>query len=341
MHRRSFLSSALAAAVRLPRKIRIGMIGLEGHSGIILDALRDLPDAEFAAFEDADPARGTKLRARRYATFEEMLDHERLDVVGIAGPNAERVPAILAAAARKVHIAAEKPLALNRADLERVKAAVAANGVRLTMFLPMRFYGCYTEMRRIITSGGIGEVAQVDAQKSYKLGPRPEWMLHHATYGGTIPHIGIHMVDLIRYTTGLEIMDAFSLQNRIGFPESKAMENTTASLFRLKNGAISVLHMDYLRPEAADGHGDDRLRVAGTGGVIEYQEHGGLKLIGGKQKETALSSLPPDRSLFVDFLDSIYNGKPAGLTLAEIYRANEIVLAARESAETGRLTPTL
>ena len=162
--------------VRLPRKVRIGMIGLEGHSGIVLDALRDLPDAELAAFQDADPARGTKLRARRYATFEDMLAHEQLDVVGIAGPNHERVPAILAAASRKIHIAAEKPLALNRTDLERVKAAVALNGVRLTMFLPMRFYGCYSEMRRIITSGVIGEVAQVDAQKSYKLGPRPEWM---------------------------------------------------------------------------------------------------------------------------------------------------------------------
>ncbi len=335
MLRRSFLSSALAFAVKLPRKIRVGMIGLEGHSGIVLDSLKELPDVELAAFYDPDPKRGTKLKAKRYSDYRELLEREKLDVVGIAGPNAERAPAILACAARKLHIAAEKPLALSRADLQRIKTAISSNGVRLTMFLPMRFYGSYSEMRRIVGSGAIGEVAQVDAQKSYKLGSRPDWMRHHDTYGGTIPYIGIHMVDLIRYTTGREITEAFSMQNRIGHPDMGDMENTTATIFRLDNGAVSALHMDYLRPEAADGHGDDRLRIAGTNGVIEFQEQGGLKLTTDTQKERLIAPLPPDRSLFGDFLDSVYNGKPAGLSLEDIYRANEIVLAARESAEQG------
>ena len=316
------------------------MIGLEGHSGIVLDALPELPGVELTAFYDPDPKRGVKLNARRYSTYQEMLDREAFDVVGIAGSNQERVPAILACAAKKIHVAAEKPLALTRADLSKVKEAVASAGIRLTMFLPMRFYGSYSEMRRIIAGGAIGEVAQTDAQKSYKLGGRPEWMRTHETYGGTIPYIGVHMVDLIRYTTGRDIVEAFSMQNRIGHPEMRDMENTTATVFRLDNGSVSVLHMDYLRPETAEGHGDDRLRVAGTEGVIEFQEHAGLRLISKAGKEHEIAPLPKDRSLFADFLDSVYNGKPAGLTLDDIYRANEIVLAARESAETGLLVRT-
>ncbi len=335
MLRRSFLSSALAFAVKLPRKIRVGMIGLEGHSGIVLDAFKDLPDVELVAFYDPDPQRGTKLKARRYSDYHELLAREKLDVVGIAGSNAERAPVILACAARKIHIAAEKPLALTRSDLQRIKSAVSSNGIRLTMFLPMRFYGSYSEMRRIVAGGAIGEVAQVNAQKSYKLGPRPEWMRHHDTYGGTIPFIGVHMVDLIRYTTGREITRAFSMQNRIGHPDMGDMENTTATVFLLDNGAVSTLHMDYLRPDSAEGHGDDRLRIAGTKGVLEFQEQGGLKLTTDQQKERLIAPLPADRSLFADFLDSVYNGKPAGLSLDDIYRANEIVLAARESAERG------
>lgn len=316
------------------------MIGLEGHSGIVLDALSELPNVELTAFYDPDPKRGGKLNARRYSSYQEMLEREQFDVVGIAGSNDERVPAILACAARKIHIAAEKPVALTRADLDKVKQAVASKGIRLTMFLPMRFYGSYSEMRRIIASGAIGEVAQTDAQKSYKLGPRPEWMLNTKTYGGTIPYIGVHMVDLIRYTTGRDIVEAFSMQNRIGHAEMKDMENTTATVFRLDNGSVSVLHMDYLRPESAEGHGDDRLRVVGTEGIIEFQEHAGLKLIAKGGKEHEIAPLPKDRSLFADFLDSVYNGKPAGLSLDDIYRVSEIVLAARESAETGRMVRT-
>ena len=314
------------------------MIGLEGHAGIVLDALGELPDVEFVAFYDADPGRGAKWKdARRYQDYRAMLDRERPDVVGIAGPNAERVPAILACAERKIHIAAEKPIALSFADLDRVKAAVAAGGVRLTMFLPMRFYGSYSEMRRVIQAGTLGEVAQVDAQKSYKLGSRPEWMKNRATYGGTIPFIGAHMIDLIRYTTGREVVETFSMQARIGNPESRDMENTTGTLLRLDNGAVCVLHMDFLRPDAAAGHGDDRLRVAGTQGVIEFQERGALRLATGTRKEMELSPLPADRSLFVDFLESVYNGKRASLSEDDVWRVSEIVLAARESAETGRM----
>ena len=46
-----------------------------------------------------------------------------------------------------------------------------------------------------------------------------------------------------------------------------------------------------------------------------------------------ITELPASRSLFLDFLDSVYNQKPAGLPLSDIYRVNEIVLGARESAE--------
>jgi predicted dehydrogenase len=111
------------------------------------------------------------------------------------------------------------------------------------------------------------------------------------------------------------------------------MENTTGSLFRLDNGGVAVLHMDFLRPQTAPTHGDDRLRLVGAGGVVEYQEATGVTVITGSQKPRTITELPKDRSLFLDFLDSVYNQKPAGLPLSDIYRVNEIVLAARESAE--------
>src|SRR5581483_10065908 len=83
----------------------------------------------------------------------------------------------------------------------------------------------------------------------------------------------------------------------------------------------------------APTHGDDRLRLAGTEGVVEYQESTGVTLMTGKEKPRVLTDLPPGGSLFLDFLDSVYNGKPAGLSIADIWRVNEIVLGARESAE--------
>ena len=141
------------------------------------------------------------------------------------------------------------------------------------------------------------------------------------------------MVDLMRWISGREFAEAVSLQTRIGYPEYGQMENTTGTLFRLDNGGVAVLHMDYLRPQTAATHGDDRLRLAGTGGVVEYQQATGVTVVTGKQNARSITELPQSRSLFLDFLDAVYNGKPAGLSLSDIYRVNEIVLGARESAE--------
>jgi hypothetical protein len=91
--------------------------------------------------------------------------------------------------------------------------------------------------------------------------------------------------------------------------------------------------MDYLRPETAPTHGDDRLRLAGTKGVVEYQAATGVTLVTDRQEPVTVRDLPPQRSLFLNFLDHVYNGKPTGLSMADIWRANEIVLAAREAAE--------
>jgi predicted dehydrogenase len=229
-------------------------------------------------------------------------------------------------------VASEKPLALSIADLDRIKHAVAASGISLTMFLPMRFEGVYRAMRDIVRRGAIGEAAQIDGQKSYKLGERPEWMRNRSEFGGTIPYIGIHMVDLIRFTSGRELAKSVSMHARVGFPEMRDMENTTGTLFRMDNGGVAVMHLDYLRPEKGEGHGDDRLRIAGTKGVLEYREHSGLSLVTLAEPERAISNLPANGSLFLDFLDAAYNGKPTGLPLQDIYRANEIVLEAQAAA---------
>jgi predicted dehydrogenase len=95
--------------------------------------------------------------------------------------------------------------------------------------------------------------------------------------------------------------------------------------------------MDYLRPAAAPSHGDDRLRVAGTKGVVEYQESTGLTLVTGEKKPQVVGSLPPERSLFVEFLDFVYDGKPPTVTLDDIYRNTEIVIKAQQAAREGIL----
>jgi predicted dehydrogenase len=337
------MATALAAEpVKLPGKVRVGIAGLEGHVGEITGPLKQLPDVEIVAIADDDDAtlerfgrRPEFTAAHRYGDYRRMLDAEKLDLVAVCNNNGARAGAVLECVNRKLHVVAEKPLSITRADLDRIKAAVARENVKLSMLISMRYEPPYAALRQIVESGEIGEVAQISSQKSYKLGARDSWYAHRETYGSTILWIGIHMVDLMRFASGREFTHASSFTGRVGHPELGPMDNTTVSGFRLDNGGTATLHMDYFRPETAPTHGDDRLRLAGTKGVAEYMAATGVTLVTAKSAPVVIDKLPPPRWLFVDFLEHIYNGKPATLPLADIYRVCEITLAAHEAAVSG------
>jgi len=333
------------APVKFPDRIRVGIIGLEGHYSEILDATKVVPQIQISAIAERNedllrrvPGNPLLRDAKVYRDFRELLDRETLDVVAVCGENGSRAAAIQACAARKIPIVAEKPLALTLQELDHVRSAVARANVAVTTLLPMRFDAQYRKMRSIVSSGDIGEVVMLAAQKSYKLGTRPDWMKNKASYGGTIPYIGIHMVDLMLYAGGHDFKSAAAFQSRVGFPEMNDMENNAVVVFQLDNRGSASLRLDYLRPASAPTHGDDRLRIAGTEGIIEYQGSTGLMLMTSKQGPRPITvESSPSKLLFVDFLESLYGNTKHAISLQEIYRVNEIVLKAREAAETGRV----
>jgi predicted dehydrogenase len=339
---------ALAAAgaptpVRLPRPIRVGLIEFDGHAGEITGQLKNLPDVELAAVCAKDQkvlarqGRSPLLaKAAQYSDYNQMLDREKLDVVAVCNNNGERAEAVLACTRRNINVIAEKPLAITRADYDKVRKSVLESRVSLGMLLPMRYDPPYKALRQIVADGLVGEVTQIGSQKSYKLGTRPEWFRKRSTYGSTILWIGIHMIDLMRWTSGREFVQAAGFQSKVG-PEVGDMETVSASVFQLDNGGVAALRMDYFRPETAATHGDDRVRLAGTKGVAEYMAATGVTLITQGEKPRVLTELPPAGSVFVDYLQATYNGKAPTLTLQEIWRVNEITLAAHEAAESGRI----
>jgi len=329
-------AAARAAAVRLPRRVALGLIGYDGHPEEILRPLADFPDVELVAVADAGSDASAiqsaihnpfVSKARRYADYPEMLHREKLDCVAICNHNGNRAAAILECAGRQLNVIAEKPLAITRRDLDSVIAAVEKHRIRAGMLLPMRFDPPYLAMKQVVDSGEIGEVCQIDAQKSYQLDRRPEWQKHARSYGSTILWIGIHMIDLMSFASGRKFAQAASLQGHVGFPELGDMQNVTATIFRLENGGTATLRMDYLRPASVKGHGDDRLRLAGARGIVEYQEETGVTVMGPAGKRI-LTDLPPQGSVFADFLRSTYLGEKAALTWQEIVYANEWTLAA-------------
>lgn len=332
-------SAALAAAVtepvRLPKKIRVGILGFEGHTGEILSPLPRLPDVEIVSYWSSDGKKQSRLgAAKQHSNWREMLDNEKLDVVSVTNNNGERAEAIVEAARRKINVVAEKPLAIDKAGLNAVRREVERSKISLGMLLNMRYQPRFLALKKVVSEGTIGEVIQIASQKSYKLGQRAPWFQKTSTYGGSITWVGVHMLDLMRWTSGREFTSVAGFETRIGRDVGE-METATASVLHMDNGGLATLRVDYLRPETAPSHEDDRLRLAGTKGIVEYQAATGVTLVTTAEKPVVIEALPPAGSLFIDYLNATYNSKPPTITLQDIYRICEVTLAAEEAANRG------
>src|SRR5262249_50408197 len=156
--------------VRLPRQVRLGLIGFDGHPGEVLGQLGRLPDVKFVAYaiDGTDPLELRQVlnnpavrNTRRYEGFGPMLEHEKLDLVAVCNNDGRRARAILACGAKGLHVIAEKPLAISRPDLAAIKKVYSKPGLRIGCLLPMRFSPPYQALKNIVASGQIGEILQI------------------------------------------------------------------------------------------------------------------------------------------------------------------------------------
>ena len=95
---------------------------------------------------------------------------------------------------------------------------------------------------------------------------------------------------------------------------------------------MASVNADYFRPLSAPTHDDDRLRIAGSEGVVEYRE--GKVLLIDKNGRQELP-LPKEQNIFEQFLRRI-GGENTGVTPEEGFTVTRLALAARRAADTGK-----
>jgi len=331
-----------------PAKIDVGLIGKDGHAYYVLNGIPKVDGARLAAYAKGDSAEDVSWLQKERAftdqtaifdSYDEMLEKVHLTVAVVCLPYYRNAGACIAAARRGIHVISEKPVATTEADLDALERAVKESGVRLTAMLAMRLIPAYLCIHRAVAAGTIGEPILATAQKSYKWDERPDFYRRRETYGGSFLWVGIHAVDYVRFATGLEYSHVMGHHGNNAHPDYPGCEDHGAMIFRFENGGTAVIHMDYLRPPKAPTHGDDRLRIAGSDGVIEIKDFGRrVELIAGDQEPRDLD-LPESRDFFVDFVAELRGETKHIIGPDEAIRVTRICIKAREAADTGRVIP--
>lgn len=325
--------------------MRLAIAGLKGHQGVAVAGLPKIEGAALVAVADdtpgaAEAAAGWSVAApdfKAYRDWRRMLDEQDLDVLVEAGVDSERADVLCAALDRGIHVLAEKPLAHDLEGLERVRAALASSTCCLSMLLTMRYDPLYRAVCAQVEEGRLGTICLASVQKSYRLGERPAWQRDRQTFSGIIPFIGIHALDLIVWTTGLKPLTGFAYQANTGHPALGDMEDNAVVGLELAGGAHACLRLDYCRPAKASTHGDDRLRIAGSQGVIEAWGATQRLTLMTDDEEPRDLPLPEAPDLFVEFAQAASEGRQAPISAADCLDRSEAVLKLRQAARERRI----
>ena len=321
----------------------ICIIGDNGHYHSVLEAVREnpseyqtlcispgFPGENISGLKNAVDSAG--IGYREHGDYQTMLQNETFDAAVVCSEFNLHAEISLHAMKKGVHVLCEKPLCTTREDYERLSRYAGSVKVKISAMLAMRYEPQFYAAYKAIRSGEIGNVRLLQAQKSYKLGERPAFYRKRDSYGGTILWVGIHAIDWIQWLSGESFVSVSALHSNMENFGHGDLETTAAAQYAMTNNAIATVTCDYYRPDAAPTHGDDRIRVTGTKGVVEVRNDGAF-LLNGKGSVT----LPHDKKLnsFDDFIRYINGAADVRLDMEQSFAATLAALKALESADTG------
>ena len=192
--------------------INVAIIG-QGRSG------RDIHGAYFHSDRNThfkvvavvDALEERRIRAKEeygcdvYASYQELFERKDIDLVINSTFSHLHAPVSIDLLEHGFNVICEKPFAKTYEDGCRVIKAAKKNGKMLNVFQQSRLAPYYREIRRILDSGALGEIAQINIRFN-GFARRWDWQTSKAYAGGGVRNTGPHPLD--------QAMDL------LGFPEN-------------------------------------------------------------------------------------------------------------------------
>jgi len=291
------------------------------------------------SFDGEDLARLERLSPAPplYLDWRTMLGEVTPSLVVACGRLDQNARVSLEAMRLGCHVMSEKPAALTLDDVALLREAIARNGVQYELMLAMRYEPALFTAHQVVSRGLIGEPAMVTAQKSYRWGnSRPAWYADRSKYGSTMGWVGIHAFDFARWVSGQDYVRVAAHHATRVHTDRPGCQDVATVIAELGNGGTAAFNLDFLRPEAAPTHGDDRLRIAGSQGVLEVCDQGARLQVTTADKHTPEWPLVEvNRSLLGDLVAAIEGRGALLVPASEALSITEFAIKAAQAADSG------
>ena len=195
----------------MSEKLRAAIVGCGGIARSHANGYTVCPDTEIVALCDLLPEKAQKFAEEHcpgatpkiYTDYHEMFAKENLDAVSVTTWNSEHAPITIAALEAGINVLCEKPMAMNTADAEKMKAAAEKSGKLLQIGFVRRYENTTRHIQNLIRDGFMGDLYYAKAQYLRRNGCPGGWFADKSfSGGGPLIDLGVHVIDLVRYLAG-------------------------------------------------------------------------------------------------------------------------------------------
>lgn len=229
--------------------LRVAVIGLGTVSIVHLRGIIQSDMAELVAVCDIDPSKSTIAGDTPFYTdYQEMLDHEELDVVHVCLPHYLHDTVTLEVAKRGIHVLCEKPVTVNyqrsQALVDDLKAL--NNGAKVAICFQNRLNASVIELKRILQEEDKTDIVAVKGLVAWYRGEeyyeeKPWRGTIEEAGSGTIINQSIHTLDLLHYVIDDQWVDVrASVHNILDYDIE--VEDSANANFTFEKGAHGLFY---------------------------------------------------------------------------------------------------
>lgn len=309
------------------------------HAGDYAKNVQEHPDTTLVAVWDDDEQRGRAAAAafgvEFVADLDELLARPELDAVTVTTSTDQHRDVIGRAIAAGKHVFTEKILCPTVAESEELIELARRSGVALVVSLP-RLSDDYTgAIERILDEGTLGELTYSRvrlAHNGWVAGWLPERFADpEAAIGGALTDLGCHPAYLTRL---FHRADPLTISAAYGSVTHRAVEDNAVVTASFPGGRLGVFEASVVTTPGAftvELRGTEATLLFGFGGERLLAKGGGF---GEEWRELPLPERRPGP--FAQWVQHIHDGTVADDNLRHAVELTRMVVAANESAATGR-----
>lgn len=340
-------------------KVRIGIVGSKFAADFHADSYARNPQAEIVAVAAIDNLEeySKKWGVKDTMTdFKELCKRDDVDLVDVCVPNFLHHDVVMEAAANRKHIICEKPLATTVEDAREMVDFVKKQGVKLMYGEDWIFAPALLRAIELINEGAIGRMLWVKAKEVHNGSHSPFAQQKKYCGGGSLMHLAVHPIGFVRYLFGEKAVEVNGWVSGGGeenyYHKNYTGEDWGACMLKFESGRYAFCEGNYITV----GGMDDKVEIYGEEGrlnidltfssPIQAYSRPGFEYAIEKTDTTRHWTWPAVDEFanlgYVDqlryFVDCVLKDEDPmfGIRGEDGLACVEIVLAAYESAETGK-----